>query len=287
MRVPCLTQPVVPMRRVSIQREMDRWLRALHRSIGSDLERLRTDATTNLAHLSEVAGVDRSFVGRIEAGSAKPSLETLTALAVALGADLSVRYYPGTGPRLTDRHQARMIEAVLRRLAPIWKPHLEVPVTRPARGVIDLVLERAAQRLLVVSEAYSAISRLEQQIRWSADKAASIGSSSLVGQMPDWTSSRLLILRSTAASRELARSFDATLRAAYPASTRAAVASLTDGDPWPGDALVWIRIEGESTELLDGPPRGVQLDREEPSRRGKFAGHPVGPARQHRTDHRG
>jgi hypothetical protein len=180
---------------------------------------------------------------------------------VALGADLSIRFYAGTAPRLTDRHQARMVEAILRRLAPVWTPHLEVPVSRPSRGVIDAVFERPLERLLVVSEAYSAIARLEQQIRWSAEKAASIGSSSLVGPGREWSVSRLLVLRSTATTRELARTFEATLRAAYPAGTRAAVRSLVESEAWPGDAITWIRIDGNTAELLDGPPHGVPVGR--------------------------
>jgi transcriptional regulator with XRE-family HTH domain len=248
-------------RRPSIDHEIQRRLRVLHRSIGTDVERLRTDAAATKAHVAEIAGVDRTFEGRVEAGLANPSLETLTAIAVALGADLTVRFYAGSGPRLTDRHQARMLEAILQRLHPVWAPHLEVPVSRPARGVVDAVFERAAARLFVVSEAYSTLTRLEQTIRWSTDKAASIGSSDLVGPGPDWSVSRLLIVRSTASNRELARAFEATLRAAYPARTRAAVRSLVAGEPWPGDSIIWVRIEGESVELLDGPPRRVSLGR--------------------------
>jgi transcriptional regulator with XRE-family HTH domain len=141
-------------------REAERRLRAVHRSIGTDVTRLRLDAAASTSRLAETAGLDRTLVGRIEAGVANPSLDTLVALSVALGADLTVRFYPGTGPRLTDRHQARMIETLLRRLAPGWTPYLEVAVSRPSRGVIDAVLERPAEHLLVVSEAYSAVGRL-------------------------------------------------------------------------------------------------------------------------------
>ena len=250
----------MPLSDRSRNREADRRLRTLQRSIGSDVTRLRSDAAVTMSRLAETAGLDRSFVGRIEAGLAHPSLETLVALSVALGADLTVRFYPGSGPRLTDRHQARMIELILRRLAPGWTAHLEVAVSTPSRGVIDAVFERPAERLMVVAEAHSAIGRLEQQIRWSAQKSAAIASSSL-GPRPEWTVSRLLLLRSTAANRDLARSFAATLQAAYPARTRDAVTALVDGGPWPGDAIVWVRIEGERVELLDGPPRGVLTGR--------------------------
>jgi transcriptional regulator with XRE-family HTH domain len=251
----------VPSSDRSRVREAERRLRALRRSIGTDVARLRTDAPSSISHLAHTAGIDRTYVGRIEAGDAKPSLEVLVALAIALGADLSVRFYPGTGPRLTDRHQARMIEAVLRRLTPDWTPHLEVAVSRPSRGVIDIVRERPTHGLLVVGEAYSAVARLEQQIRWSSEKAASIASSNLVVPGPAWTVSRLLILRSTASNRDLARSFTATLQAAYPARSNDAVAALVEGREWPGDAIVWVRIEGERVELLDGSPRGVPVGR--------------------------
>jgi hypothetical protein len=154
-----------------------------------------------------------------------------------------------------------MVETLLRSLCADWRPHVEVPVSRPARGVIDAVLERPAARLLVATEAYSELRRLEQQIRWSGEKAASLDSSDLVGPGQEVSVSRLLVLRSTAATRKLARDFDATLRAAYPARTVAVVASLREGAAWPGPGIVWIRIEGERVELIDGPPRGVMLGR--------------------------
>lgn len=250
-----------PNRRLGIDREVKRRHRETVRAIGRDALRLRTDAGATQAQVSGVAGIDRSHLSRIEAGVATASLETLIAISTALGADMSVRLYPGTGPRLTDRHQARMVETLLRSLCADWRPHVEVPVSRPARGVIDAVLERPAARLLVATEAYSELRRLEQQIRWSAEKAASLGSSDLVGQGPEVAVSRLLVLRSTAATRKVAHDFEATLRAAYPARTERVIASLRDGAEWPGPGIVWIRIEGDRVDLIDGPPRGVGLGR--------------------------
>jgi transcriptional regulator with XRE-family HTH domain len=247
--------------RPSVDRAVQRRLRAVVRGIGTDLCRIRTDGSASQARVAHEAGIDRSHLGRIEAGTTNASLETLVAVATAMGADVSVRFFPGSGPRITDRHQARMIEALLRGLSHAWRPHLEVPVFRPARGYVDAVFERTDDPLLVVSEAQSTLPRLEQQIRWAAEKAASIGSSELVGSGPIPATSKLLIVRSTASTRELARSFEATLRTAYPARSRDAVRSLLRGSPWPGDAIIWIRIEGERVEILDGPPRGVAVGR--------------------------
>jgi transcriptional regulator with XRE-family HTH domain len=250
-----------PRRRLGIDRVVNRRHRETVRSFGNDALRLRTDAGATQAQVSDLAGIDRSHYSRIEAGTANASLETLVAISTALGADISVRLYPGTGPRLTDRHQARMVETLLRSLSGDWRPHVEKPVSRPSRGVIDAVLERPLVRLFVATEAYSELRRLEQQIRWSAEKAASVGSSDLVGPGPDFNVSRLLVLRSTAATRQLARDFEATLCAAYPARSADVVAALRAGAVWPGAGIVWIRIEGDRVELLDGPPREVPLGR--------------------------
>ncbi len=213
------------------------------------------------AAVAREAGIDRSHLTRIEAGAAHPSLESLIAIATAMGADVSVRLYPGRGPRLTDRHSAPMTEAMLRQLAAVWRPHLEVGVVRPVRGFIDAVFERRDGPLFVVAEFESALPRLEQQIRWAREKAAVIGSSELVGPGPTPAISRLLVVRSTEATRSVAREFEAILRTAYPAASREAVASLRAGSPWPGDAIIWVRFDGGRVEILDGPPRGVQVGR--------------------------
>lgn len=247
--------------RPSIERDLRRRLRTTIRTIGNDVLRIRTDAAATQAQVARVAGIDRSHLARIEAGNTNASMETLIAVATALGADLSVRFFPGSGPKITDRHQARMIEALLRDLSPAWRPHLEVPVFRPTRGFVDVVFERTDRSLLVISEAQSSLPRLEQQIRWANEKAASIGSSDLVGPGPLPATSKLLILRSTKSTRDLARAFESTLRTAYPARPRDALASLLQGAGWPGDAIIWVRIEGDRVEVLDGPPRGVSLGR--------------------------
>jgi transcriptional regulator with XRE-family HTH domain len=234
-------------------------VRRLQRQIGEDVSRARLDLGASKAAVAAAAGIDRAFYGRIEAGTAMPSLETLAAIGYALGGESTFRLYRGTGATVTDRWQAPMIEGLLGVLDPTWSPHLEVAVWRPARGVIDLVLERRG--LLVAGEVQSTIGRLEQQLRWIGQKVESLGSSSLVGDAPAPPASKLLVLRSTTTTRSIAREFERSLTVAYPARTRDAVASIRDGAPWPGDAVVWMRIERGVASLLDGPPHGVLLGR--------------------------
>lgn len=188
----------------------------------------------------------------------------LTAIGVALGADLGVRFFAGSGPRLVDRFQAAMIEVLLTSLHPRWKVDLEVSVTTPARGVIDLVLTDQTNASTVAVEAQSELRRLEQQIRWSTEKAA--GLAARLAAMDQGQSlvkvSRLLVLRSTVSTREIARQYGATLATAYPARTRDVVLALTTPTaPWPGSGIVWIHLDGSERSLMPFPPPRVQLGR--------------------------
>jgi transcriptional regulator with XRE-family HTH domain len=250
--------------RKCVRSEVARRSRRLHLQAGEEIRRLRLDAGVSVADLANTVGVHRSYLPRIEAGQARPSIEVLSAIGIALGADLSLRYFAGSGPRLHDRFQAEMIETVLRRLDLRWRPEIEVVVDRPSRGIVDLVLTDRATPTIVVAEAQSELRRLEQQVRWATEKAHG-----LAGQLAETGSSasgsvvsRLLILRSTIATRELARRYASTLAAAYPARTADVIRALTtSGSPWPGPGIVWVRIEGGRGTLLDRPPRGVALGR--------------------------
>ena len=229
----------------------------LRSHIGRQIADLRTEAGVTQAELARAVEIDQAHLSRIEAGLAAPSLKTLVAIAACLGSEAGVRLFPVPGPRLLDRFQAPMVETVIRRLHPRWRPTPEV-VVRSARGVIDLVLSLADGALHVACEFHSELRRLEQVIRRSGEKALALpDSESFRG-----TISRLLILRSTEQTRAVARTYESTLAAAFPARTTDAVAALTTADrPWPGAAIIWVRLEGGRAVLLDGPPRGIRLGR--------------------------
>ena len=252
------------MSRTSVARATVRRMRRINLETGEQVRRLRLDAGVSLSEISRMVGVHRSHIARIESGAVHPSLAVLTAIGVALGADLSVRFFAGSGPRLHDRFQAAMIEAFLRELDPRWRIELEVPISRPARGVIDLVLADRLDPVIVVTEAQSQIRRLEEQVRWAREKAAGLADHlDRAGQAPtDRRISQLLILRSTVATREIAVRYRATLAAAYPARTDSVVRALTSPTtPWPGAGIVWMRFEGGRAVLMRHPPRGVDLGR--------------------------
>jgi len=187
----------------------------------------------------------------------------LSRVGAALGATVGLRVFPSAGPPIRDRFQARMIEAFLRLLPPDWDRHVEVAVHRPVRGVIDAVIARLASGRVVSIEAHSEVRRLEQQLRWAADKSHALPSSALwpaiaSGDRPV-AISRILLLRSTVTTRSLARSHAATFAAAYPANPAELLDALLDAARrWPGDGILWARVEGNEASIIRGVPRGAR-----------------------------
>ena len=249
--------------RTDVTRESSRRLRRFWLQTGEEIRRLREEAGVSTGALAEVAGIHKSHLARIEAGLARPTVEVLTAIGVALGAELSLRYYPGSGPRLHDRFQAPMVETLLRDLDVRWTARLEVPVLRPSRGVIDVVLTDSQIPSTIACEVQSDLRRLEQQIRWSTEKADGLARH-LAETDPNaqHSVSRLLVIRSTEATREIARRYERTLATAFPAVSRDVVLALsTSSAPWPGSGIVWMNLHGRSATLMAYPPRGISLGR--------------------------
>ena len=229
--------------------------------LGAQIRELRTDAGISLRTLGASAGVDHAHIGLVEQGRREPSISALAAIADALGADLSVRLYPNTGPRVRDHIQAAIVEELLKVAHPRWKQFTEVPVYRPARGRVDVALHDPAAAVVIATEVHSQVRRLEQQLGWARMKAESLPSADLWRYAENPVIGQLLILRNTRATRELARNVEATLRAAYPAPARDVFAAVVGTAAWTGNGLLWADVSGEAVRILDRPPRGVMLGR--------------------------
>ncbi len=223
--------------------------------LARDVADARLDRGISQRTLAAAAGVDQSLVSRIEAGEVVPSLETLVAVSTALGMEPSIRLFPATGPRIHDRVSAPITDALIGLAHPRWAPRLEVAVTRPDRGVIDVVLTRHDD--IVATEIQGQLRRVEQQLRWAGQKADSLPSA--IGW--PWGAarpriSRLLVLRSTSETRALVRGLPDLFRAAYPVTEAEAFRALTGArEPWPGNALLWAEASGSRARILDGAPR--------------------------------
>lgn len=216
------------------------------RQLTVDIRRMREDAGLSQARLAAEARIAQSYLSRIESDEAIPSLEVYGRIATALGADLACRIYPNTGPALRDRHQVAIAQALMTVAHPRWQRWPEVGVRRPARGWIDIVFNDEAAHLIIACEIESELRRLEQLLRWSAEKAASLPSASEwpYGLAETVSVSRLLVVRATRRNRDLAREFDEVIAAAFPGSAASALAALSGMGRWPGPALLWAHETG-------------------------------------------
>jgi transcriptional regulator with XRE-family HTH domain len=180
------------------ERAANQLSRRVRLAIGADLAGLRSDAGLTAAALGRGAGVDPSYVRRIEKGAAEPSITTYARLSVALGADLSLRLYPQSGPSIHDRHQAPIVEALLGAVHSRWRPYPEIAVRRPARGWIDVGLHDPRAAVFVAAEIQSELRRVEQLIRWSEEKVQALPSWEGWAHLGAMTSvSKLLVVRET------------------------------------------------------------------------------------------
>ena len=244
-----------------LQRDIHSRQRDLRRALAAELHRVLAIERISLRALGAAIGVDPSHLSRVLAGDRAISHDALIAVATGLGYDVSIRLFESIGPRVRDRIQVRMIEALIAALHARWLARLEVAVYNPVRGVIDVVLQDRETCDLVAGEGHSALSTVERQLRWAGQKADALESA----RGWPWTEApcvprvgRLLLLRSCAANHELVAALPGTFRAAYPDATRDAVAALRgDGSPWPGAAIVWVRVDGAETRLLDDAPRAA------------------------------
>lgn len=230
--------------------------RTLRHRVATDLRQARQDAGLSQRAVARAAGVSNATLSALERGLHDPTTEVLARVGAALGMDLSVRLYPGTGPLLRDRHQAAMVEALLVILHERWRPSPEVWVTRPVKGVIDLVLEPAgSSEPLVALEAQSELRRLEQQIRWAHAKAEALAETRTRSVAP------LLLLRNTRATRAVVAEHATTVRAAYPARAADAFAAITSTAPCPGPAILWADVATDRARIRANPPRGITVGR--------------------------
>ncbi|MFH0750946.1 MAG: hypothetical protein V2B17_03845, partial [Chloroflexota bacterium] len=131
----------------------------------------------------------------------------------------------------------------------------------------DVVLADSIDHGLIATEVQSQLRRAEQDVRWANEKAEALPSSDLYrmaaaaaddGSCGKPAISRLLVLRSTQATRAVISELQALFAAAYPVEASVAVEALRGGLAWPGAAIVWMTVHGREAHLMDGPPRELR-----------------------------
>lgn len=189
------------------------------------------DRSLTQQQLGDVAGVSRTWVGRIERGlEDNIPLREYVLLFAAIGQRLSVRGYPVLDS-LRDAASVKMLERFRGRLHPElgWGQEVPMPGEGDLRAWDGMVIGREPAPWRLGVEAETRPRDLQALLRRTQLKKQDSGVDGLL----------LLLLRSRY-NQDLVRAHEALLREAFPVPGARAMELLKAGRQPPGDALVLI-----------------------------------------------
>lgn len=183
--------------------------------------------------LARLAGVSQQLASWAELGRGNISLEARSRLAAACGHELGWRLYPVATVRLRDSGQLALAQAIVGAAHPSWRPRLEVPVAPGDPRAADLLLIGATEIIHVEIE--RALVDFQAQLR-----SAHVKRESLAAQ--DQRPIRLVIaVPDTTASRTRLAPFADLVARTLPATSRAVLRAIRDGEPLGGDGILFVR----------------------------------------------
>ncbi len=187
------------------------------RQLGEEIRIARLTAGWSLRELARQTGYSRTYLSRIERGTASgASLRSLEVIFAALGMELSARAFP-QGPPLRDAAHARLLARFRERLAPTITLRTEVPLRgdRERRAWDgELALGRDTCKL----EAETVLYDLQAQDRRIARKLEADGVARVI-----------LLAADTRRNRRVLREFRPLISQRYPLTTREVRAGLAVG----------------------------------------------------------
>jgi transcriptional regulator with XRE-family HTH domain len=209
--------------------------------IGTDIGTSRAELGLRVEQVAERAQVAPSTVLRVIGGDAGVHLDTLCAVARAVGLNLGVKAYPGLQPRLRDTGQLRMAETLIRQAHRSWRPSLELVVGDPYGRAADLVFFGPDE--IIHAELERHIVDFQAQLR-----AASVKRQSL--QQHHHRPVRLiLIIEDTPRNRSVVAAQHRVVSTALAATSRDIFRSVRSGSPLAQDGLLWIRSWSNVAEV--------------------------------------
>lgn len=185
-----------------------------------------------LRQAASLAGVSWSTAARVELGDPNASLDTLCAVAGAVGLDTVVRTYPGTPPTLRDTGQLALVERLCREAHAVWQPHVELLIGQHGES-IDLVLLGSQE--IWATEIERMATDFQAQYRRADRKREALGA---LHRRPVRL---VMVVEDTRRNRSAVEAHLAFMRSVLPAGTRQVLNALRRGTPLGEDGLAWIR----------------------------------------------
>jgi transcriptional regulator with XRE-family HTH domain len=202
------------------------------RIAGQEIKLSRLAHGLTLRDTARSSGVAVSTVERIESGDPGAQLNTLVAVADAVGLDLVAKLYPASAPRLNDSEQLRIAQALMDISHARWQPQMEVRAGDHGEAA-DLVLYGPDEILHVEIDRR----RVDHQAQHRRDSAKreylALGESRPVRLV--------LVVADIRSNREAMRPHMSLIRRQFPAGSREVLRSLRSGAPLGRDGLLWVR----------------------------------------------
>ncbi len=204
--------------------------------LGVEAKSLRIGLSWTQALLGRRAGVSQASVARLEAGDVRGSISIVVRIFAALGSDLPLRAYPGTGVGLRDSGQLPMAEAIRALAHPSWRIVLEAPTGDDGNQAADMLFLLSEAGVHIELE--SALSDFQAQLRRGHLKRDGLQ------QRHERSVAFVMGLRDTERNRTAVAAHLMLIKAALPASSRDVLAAIRQGRPVDRDGLLWIRARG-------------------------------------------
>lgn len=188
------------------------------RNLGDEVRQGRLSRGLSQLEVARVASISQAKVSQIERASlATVSIRDVCHLLAAVGMELSARAYPA-GPPLRDAAHRALLERLRARIGQSvrWKFEVPLPITGDLRAW-DAVMELANVRVAVEAETrVRDVQALQRRV-------------SLKLRDDPNTTRVVLLLADTRSNREMVRAEERILSEEYPLSSRAMLASLSEG----------------------------------------------------------
>jgi transcriptional regulator with XRE-family HTH domain len=194
--------------------------------LGRALRDARLGAGLSQQTVARRTGTSQAGLSRTERGRRSATLDDLAVLASAVGLDLVVRLFPGPDP-VRDLAHVRLLARLQVELPGLeWSTEVPLPIPGDQRA-IDAVVQVSGSR--VGFELETRLVDAQSLVRRLALKQRDAGLTAMVLVLPDTRSNRTALAASAA-----------TLRAAFPRSTREVVAALRAGQAPLGNGILVV-----------------------------------------------
>lgn len=201
---------------------------------GAELRIARRTAGLTQRQLATIVGVSQPFVSLVELGLRRPNWSTSCAMAFAVGHDLSVRLFQGSGLGLRDSGQFEAVRRIAAEAHASWHARMEHPVSRSSgdRRAADLVLIGTDEVIHV--EVERGIVDFQAQLRACQLKRAALS------EVLDQPVRLVVAVPSTRRMREKVSALQPALRIALPMRSTAVWRSIRTGMALGGDGLLFL-----------------------------------------------